>query len=321
MTADIRLGLSDFTPRTSCPGCHGDDAATLARHTVFSRFERFPAGSVSVSEDVEADRRLLRCERCGLWFFSLVPTTETVTRLLDRPGLPGRWSAVERRGTFDRAHDALTSYLPGGGRILDVGAHAGGFLSTLGAEWDKAAIEPMASSAVEIPDTVVLRVFLEDAPLAPGSFDCVTAFDILEHLADPERGIGQLAHALRPGGILVLETGTTDAAAARALRAGWYYLGYLEHHQAFNRQALTNLLERRGFEVVELHRVFHKTFPVRTRARGVAHLLVFWSLTIGGRRSALWRRAAKVAGRTSQANAPYTTTLERDHMFVVARKL
>ena len=321
MRADIRLGLSEFVPRRRCPACHGPDTSTLARDTVFARFERFPAGSVSISTDVEAARRLLVCSMCGLWFFSLVPTVETVSRLLDRPGLPARWSAAVQRGTFGRAHRALASYLPVPGRILDVGAHAGGFLSTLGPEWDKTAIEPMASSADEIVGTDVLRVFLEDAELPPASFDCISAFDTLEHLHDPERGIGQLAGALRAGGILMLETGTSDATAARRLRAGWYYVNYLEHHQVFNRRAITFLLEHQGFEVLELHRVFHKTFPMRTKARSLAHCAMFYGLTLGGRWSRLWRTATNLTPLTPQASPPYTTILEPDHMFVVARKV
>lgn len=320
MTADIRLRLSEFALRTRCPGCQGSAASTLATRTTFSRFERFPAGSVAVCRDVEAARRLLICETCGLWYFSLVPKAETMRSLLDRPGLPGRWAADAGRGVFGRAHRALASYLPCGGRILDVGAHSGAFLDTLGPGWEKTAIEPMARASEEIRDTVVLTVFLEDAELAPASFDCITAFDILEHLHDPEHGIDQLAQALRPGGILVLETGTSDSAAARRLRAGWYYLNYLEHHQAFNRRAITSVLGRKGFEIVELQRVFHKTFPLRTKARGVAHLATFSGLTLSGRRTELWRKVARLTRSTSPATPPYTTILERDHMFVVARK-
>ncbi|MDQ4068247.1 MAG: class I SAM-dependent methyltransferase [Actinomycetota bacterium] len=310
----------EFASRTHCPACYEPGALTLAACTVFSRFEHFPAGSVSISPDVEAARRLLVCQACALWYFSLVPTPETISRLLDRPGLPNRWSAGARRGTFGRAHRALAAYLLDGGRILDVGAHTGGFLSTLGPHWDKTAIEPMTQSE-EIPDTVVLRAFLEDADLAPASFDCITAFDVLEHLHDPAQAIAQLAHALRPGGILVLETGTSDSAAARRLRGGWYYLNYLEHHQAFNRRAVASLLERKGFEVLEVQRVFHKSFPLQTKVRSVAHLVVFCGLTLSGRRSALWRTAANLTRRTVQASPPYTLVLEADHMFVVARKL
>lgn len=320
MTADIRLGLSQFASRTRCPGCRGSGASTLARRTTFSQYEHFPAGSVAVCSDVEAARRLLVCEACGLWYFSLVPKTETIIGLLDRPALRSRWSSVAGRGAFGRAHRALASYAPRQGRILDVGAHGGAFLGTLEPGWEKTAIEPMASASEEIPDTVLLRVFLEDAELASASFDCITAFDILEHLQDPEHGIDQLARALKPGGILMLETGTSDSAAARRLRAGWYYLNYLEHHQAFNRRAITSVLERKGFEVLELQRVFHKTFPLRTKARGVAHLLMFYGLTLSGRRASLWRKAAGLTRSTSQASPPYTTILERDHIFVVARK-
>jgi SAM-dependent methyltransferase len=321
MTGDIRLGLAEFATRTKCPGCQGTGASTLATRTVFSRFEHFPAGSVSVAADVEAARRLLECDVCGLWYFSLVPTPETVSRLLDQPSLPDRWSAAGDRGTFGRAHRALAAYLPHPGRVLDVGAHAGGFLSTLGTRWDKTALEPMAWSSEEIRDTMVLKAFLEDAYLAPSSFDCITAFDILEHLHDPERGVDRLARALRPGGILVVETGTTDSAGARRLRGGWYYLNYLEHIQAFNRRAIGNLLERKGLEVVETQRVYHKSFPLATKVRSFGHLAVFCGLTLGGRRSALWRTAANLLRRTAQARPPYTTTLEPDHMFLVARKL
>ncbi|MDQ3897961.1 MAG: class I SAM-dependent methyltransferase [Actinomycetota bacterium] len=275
---------------------------------------------MSIGTDVEAARRLLVCEGCGLWYFSLVPKTETMSRLLDRPGLPSRWSEVAGRGVFARAHRALARYLPCPGGILDVGAHGGAFLRTLGPGWEKTAIEPMARASEEILDTVVLTVFLEDAELAPDSFDCITAFDILEHLHDPERGIEHVARALRPGGILMLETGTSDSAAARALRAGWYYLNYLEHHQAFNRRAITSVLERKGFDVLELQRVCHKAFPLRTKARGLAHLAMFCGLTLNGRRNALWRKAASLTRSTSHASPPYTTILERDHMFVVARK-
>lgn len=320
MRADIELGPLEFASRTNCPACQEAGASTVAARTAFTQFEHFPAGSVSISPDVEAARRLLACRACGLWYFSLVPTPETIRRLLDRPGLPNRWSAGTRRGTFGRAHRALAAYLPDAGGILDVGAHSGGFLSTLGPLWEKTAIEPMTRSD-EIPDTVVLRVFLEDADLAAASFDCITAFDILEHLHDPARGIAQLAHALRPDGMLLVETGTSDSAAARRLRGGWYYLNYLEHHQAFNRRAVASLLEREGFEVLEVRRVYHKSFPLRTKIRSAAHLVTFCGLTVSGRRSNLWRTAANLTRRTVQASPPYTLALEPDHMFVVARKL
>jgi hypothetical protein len=243
MTADIRLGLSEFASRTCCPGCHGSGASTLARRTTFSQFEHFPAGSVALCTDVEAARRLLVCEACGLWYFSLVPKTETITRLLDRPALSSRWSSVAGRGVFGPAHRALASYLPRQGRILNVVAHGGAFLGTLGPGWEKTAIGPMASASEEIGDTVLLRVFLEP----------------------------QLSRA--PSGVQPARD-----------------------------------------------RVFHKAFPLRSKARGVAHLLMFCGLTLSGRRASLWRKAAGLTRSTSQASPPYTTILERDHIFVVARK-
>ena len=41
-------------------------------------------------------------------------------------------------------------------------------------------------------------------PFADGSFDCVTAGWVLEHLADPAPGLAEMARVLRPGGRLLL---------------------------------------------------------------------------------------------------------------------
>lgn len=320
MNVDIHLRLSDFARRTTCPACHSPRASLVSSDTTFTRFEQFPSGSVALGEDVKDARRLLLCDACGLWYFCLVPTSATIGHLLDQPGLPSRWSACDDRGTFDRAHSALARYRSKCGNILDVGAHAGGFLSTLPQGWIKTALEPMARSSEEIVGTTVLRAFLEDAGLAPASFDCVTAFDILEHLQDPELGMGRIADALKPGGLLLLETGTSDAPIAKRLRAGWYYLNHLEHLQAFNMDSLTNLLERTGFRVLEANRVFHKSFPLRTKVRSLVHLTLFTCMTRVGQRSSVWLAATKLIEPTAQAAPPYTMTLEPDHIFLVAQK-
>jgi SAM-dependent methyltransferase len=45
---------------------------------------------------------------------------------------------------------------------------------------------------------------LEAAPLAGGSFDCVLALDVLEHLDDDSRGLSEAARLLKPGGLLLV---------------------------------------------------------------------------------------------------------------------
>jgi SAM-dependent methyltransferase len=52
---------------------------------------------------------------------------------------------------------------------------------------------------------------LESYPLPAGAFDLVISWDVLEHLPAPERALANLAHALAPGGLLVLALPNRDS--------------------------------------------------------------------------------------------------------------
>jgi SAM-dependent methyltransferase len=43
---------------------------------------------------------------------------------------------------------------------------------------------------------------LKDSKLPTGKYDFITAMDVFEHIAEPEKAVEPLAGALRPGGIL-----------------------------------------------------------------------------------------------------------------------
>jgi SAM-dependent methyltransferase len=54
-----------------------------------------------------------------------------------------------------------------------------------------------------------------DLPFGADSFDTACSFEILEHVADAERFVAELARVLRPGGMLVLSTPRADDPAVR----------------------------------------------------------------------------------------------------------
>ena len=61
-----------------------------------------------------------------------------------------------------------------------------------------------------------------------GSFDAVTCLEVIEHSADPDMLIADLAALLRPGGTLVLSTlNRTAASFLKAILAAEYLLGWL----------------------------------------------------------------------------------------------
>jgi SAM-dependent methyltransferase len=141
--------------------------------------------------------------------------------------------------------------LGAGARLLDVGAAYGFFVAAArDAGFDAIGLEPVAACAAFAARelTVELRTgCIESAPLAPGSFDVVTLFDVIEHLADPAVALRRIRELLAPGGLLVVETGDLGGLLPRVVGSRWYYYDPPQHLTYFSVASLTHLLRETGF--------------------------------------------------------------------------
>lgn len=96
-----------------------------------------------------------------------------------------------------------------GMKCLDIGAGGGEWvylLQELGCE--SCGIEPNTGYGAFARDSYGVEVFLgmyQDAAFEKGSFDVLTLFQVLEHLADPVEDIRAMAEFLKPGGKFVIE--------------------------------------------------------------------------------------------------------------------
>lgn len=145
-------------------------------------------------------------------------------------------------------------------------AHDGGF-----------AAERMRADGVPVVSET------EMAALA-GSFDVVTAIEMIEHAIDPAAELRRIAELLRPGGVVLVTTG--NAKPHRDNLAAWPYVRPDIHVSFFEPQTLAIAFERAGLEPEFRGFVPGYTDVVRFRVlknvsrprRGLAERLVPWPL-------------------------------------------
>jgi SAM-dependent methyltransferase len=148
------------------------------------------------------------------------------------------------------------SRLKSGGAVLDLGCGAGGFLSTLkGPSWKLYGIE-MSEGAASIARTRCgAEVFVGDvldAPFPPGSFDAITAFNVLEHVYEPREVLARVAYWLKPGGIFYTMMPNIDSAGARIFRSYWYALELPRHLYHFSPATLRMVGQSAGLQEVSV---------------------------------------------------------------------
>lgn len=138
-----------------------------------------------------------------------------------------------------------------GKRVLDVGAAYGFFVAAArAAGLDAVGLEPVpacAAFAARELGVVLETGRIEDAPLPPASFDVVTLFDVIEHLADPAAALRRIHGLLAPGGTVIVETGDLGGLLARVCGSRWYYYDPPQHLTYFSLASLESLLVRSGF--------------------------------------------------------------------------
>jgi 2-polyprenyl-6-hydroxyphenyl methylase/3-demethylubiquinone-9 3-methyltransferase len=119
-------------------------------------------------------------------------------------------------------------------QVLDVGC-GGGILSesmaqagaeVLGIDLAQAVLDVAELHAVEAKVAVAYRaIAVEDlARERPGTFDCVTCMEMLEHVPNPAAAVASLATLVRPGGSVIVSTLNRNPRAFAVAILGAEYL-------------------------------------------------------------------------------------------------
>jgi len=141
----------------------------------------------------------------------------------------------------------------GAGRYLDVGCGSGGALGVARAlGWRVAGIEmddAAAAKARRFTDELHVGDVLT-APFAPGRFDVVTAFHVLEHVPDPVAAARRMLDWLAPGGLLIVEVPNAGGLGARLFGGAWAGLELPRHLSHFTPATLEAVIEKAGGAII-----------------------------------------------------------------------
>lgn len=153
------------------------------------------------------------------------------------------------------------------GRLLDVGCSYGAFLELAAEEgWEPLGVELSSKGCEYAQRQRGLEVFhgtLEAAHLPAGSVQAITLWDVIEHLARPLETLREAHRTLEPGGTLILFTinqrsliNRVGDFLYRASAGRWtkplILLYDIHHNYFFDPRTIGTLLERAGFELVEI---------------------------------------------------------------------
>lgn len=131
------------------------------------------------------------------------------------------------------------------GRLLDVGFGAGTLLEAAQrAGWQALGVE-VSNRAADHVRSLGFDVFcgtLAEARYPSNHFDVVTASEVLEHVADPQMVLQEIARVLRPGGLLWLTTPHGRGVSAQILGLKWSTVSPPEHLQLFSRDGTKTML-------------------------------------------------------------------------------
>jgi SAM-dependent methyltransferase len=151
------------------------------------------------------------------------------------------------------------------GRLLDVGSGTGAFLHEMKQRgWETTGLEPDAGArraamglyGIELMDAVDLH------RLAPGQFDAITLWHVLEHVHDLEKYVGHLKSLLHDNGRLFIAVPNYTSKDAADYREYWAAYDVPRHLYHFSPAAMKVLVESKGLHVLAYQPMWYDSFYI-----------------------------------------------------------
>jgi 2-polyprenyl-3-methyl-5-hydroxy-6-metoxy-1,4-benzoquinol methylase len=215
-------------------------------------------------QDVFHGLELIRCDSCGLHYISPRLSQAGLSSFYSKEyyyeyrvwtGHPVKNEAQEEEIRLSSAKLDKIETLASPESILDIGCSTGEFLEAarargyrpFGVDVNKFAVEyAREQRGLDVrPGPLTVDTF-------PGmTFDCITMFEVIEHLPDPVGHFSLLRSLLKPGGIIVLTTPNAGCPQAREDMTNWKHLKPWEHICHYSEETLRQAAGLSGLEMTD----------------------------------------------------------------------
>ena len=151
----------------------------------------------------------------------------------------------------------INSHQPNKGRILDIGAGTGDFLSVAKKDgWQTIGVEPSTKAKSIAINKGVSFVELT-TELENNSFDVISMWHVLEHVPDLDKQIKELKRLLKPTGTLIIAVPNFKSFDAKHYGKFWAAYDVPIHFWHFSKTAIKLLFEK---EEMKLEKVLPMKF-------------------------------------------------------------
>lgn len=260
--SDKREELSRFNAYLEWPKCDlcGSDDYRVIYEATFNdaSFVGNKSESFKYAAADQSKGNIVKCKKCGLVYQA--PRDNDVARIYQGVDEDGFYvaSKADRLATCERDLSKMEGVVgPSNGRkLIDVGCSYGLFLDVAKARgWSVFGAELsdyQRGEAMKNHPNICGRE-IKDCGYAENSFDVMTMFDVVEHLARPSAFLKDAHRIIKPGGYFV--ACTPNIGSIQSKLSGKYWLNFARmHFYYFTPQTLGAMLERAGFKIVKVER-------------------------------------------------------------------
>ncbi len=242
----------------NCPLCGANDNKTI-----------FPSLKISSEKNQQElfnctnnnlgtyNNDIVKCNKCGMIYSNPQPSQIELSTLyknvIDYQYLN---EVAAREKTFNLSLKQLHKFITPPGKLIDFGCYTGVFMEMAKNKgWTVSGIE-LSDWASKIARKKNLgEVYskpINELSLPYKTFDLITLWDVIEHLANPKQILENLSKYLKHNGIIAFSTHFIDSFSAKIL--GKHYPFLMDMHLShFSGKTIKKMLNDLGFEILKIY--------------------------------------------------------------------